>query len=275
MAALDATLAVKSVALASSLAMHASPLPSVRAMLRKKSVGDKDPGPFVALAFNCAHWCGYGVFAFRATGDNGKLVLVYGNWLGAALGVYYTHAYALVCDSPARSDRLRFYLRIVALLLCLEALATQTLSGQHATKLLGGMSTALSVSVCLSPLLTVREVFRTKSVASMPAALVCASLACALAWLICGIVLQDGFVLMTNAVNAAVGLVSLSLLLRFHPAMRALRQRWPLTSKAADADYDLDVDLLDTSRGDTQLCELVSHESAAPDAGVECELESA
>jgi len=219
--------AVKCLALGSSFAQHLSPLQSVRAMLRQGSVGEKDPGPYVALAYNCAHWCGYGLFACLVTGDHGKLVLVYGNCIGACLGAYYTYAFRASCDSCTSLARLHLYLRIVGLILCLEILATFVQPAEHAVKLLGSVSSSLSIFVCMSPLLTVRTVLRTRSVASMPADLAVASLVQALVWVTCGSVLGDGFVVFTNSANALVGLVNLSIILRFHPSLTWLWQGLP------------------------------------------------
>jgi len=209
---------IKGLAMGSSYMQHLAPMISVLPMLRRRSVFGRDPGPFVALAFNCSHWCLYGLFGFVYTGDWQRLIMVYSNILGSLLGIFYTIVYRINCDSSAGRARWYFYLRLAALIAGVEAFVLLTWPARSVLVMLGCMSTSLSISVAVSPLLTLRTVLQTRSSASMPADLVIASLVSNLLWLACGAIVADGFLVVSSIVNICAGLVSLSFVVRFHPS---------------------------------------------------------
>jgi len=184
---------IKGLAMGSSYMQHLAPMISVLPMLRRRSVFGRDPGPFVALAFNCSHWCLYGLFGFVYTGDWQRLIMVYSNILGSLLGIFYTIVYRINCDSSAGRARWYFYLRLAALIAGVEAFVLLTWPAR-------------------------RTVLQTRSSASMPADLVIASLVSNLLWLACGAIVADGFLVVSSIVNICAGLVSLSFVVRFHPS---------------------------------------------------------
>jgi len=189
----------------------------------------------------------YGLYGFVCTGDAACLLLVYANILGATLGVYYTSVYRRSCDSEKGRRRLTVYLRAVCMVACAETLAVKLLPAR-ALSLLGCVSTLSSVSVCLAPLLTVRNVLKTRSVVTMPADLALASLLAAALWVCCGALLADGFVVVTNLVNLGVSLVSLSFIVRFHAATRWLWEAQAAKVGAAHADDIVEADSEDLAR---------------------------
>lgn len=208
---------IKSAAVASNIFVQLAPWRSVRSMAKRGSVGSVDPGTYVSLTACGLHWTTYGFLCFLITAEPGTLVIMYANAGGAIMGAYYIRVFKAICDNDSCLHRLRVYLIVFATLVFCEACAAWFRTPEQVRHIVGLVSTGMSICLAASPLLTLGTVLRTRSVGSMPADLVLVCCCSALLWTIVGLELDDHFVVVTNFSALCFALVSLSVLVRFHP----------------------------------------------------------
>mmetsp|Transcript_3475 Transcript_3475/g.11471 ORF Transcript_3475/g.11471 Transcript_3475/m.11471 type:complete len:348 (+) Transcript_3475:59-1102(+) len=223
---------VQVAAVGSNYLQHVSPFWSVLAIQKVGSVGELSPVPYITLLCNCAHWCSYGLLGWLFTGDSQKLLMTYGNVLGCVLGLYYTAVYWWSCDNRGLLQCMKRHLLFIAALVALECMLLELVPTALGLQVIGSVCTALSIAVAASPLSTVGTVVKMQSVESMPVHLALASLLAAVLWSLCGLLLSDLFLLGTNAVNVCASLLSLALIVRFHPKTRWM---WDLRGPAAQS----------------------------------------
>merc|ERR1712232_422711 len=95
-----------------------------------RSTGDADAAPYVSIAFGGWQWCFYGIFSFLVTKQDGFLILVQSNLLGAILGTYYSYCFYRYCsDEKARC--LLKYLGGIAPLVLIQVFAVSYIPVQR------------------------------------------------------------------------------------------------------------------------------------------------
>merc|ERR1719265_929134 len=180
---------IKAACMMSNVVFQVSPLPMVKQFKEKHDTGEADAAPFVAIAFGGLQWCFYGVFAYLVTGKSGFLVLVYSNFLGGLLGIYYVMTFQANCTRIGQISGLSMYYRIVSALVILQVGAMAVLPRERALFFSGLISSTCSVATSLSGLITLPTVIKRRCAASIPLPLCVASGVSNCLWIPCGIIL--------------------------------------------------------------------------------------
>jgi len=199
----------------SNLLSQASPYPTIRKFEAAGNTGECDALAFVAIGFNGAQWCFYGLFAWILTENRGFLVVVYANILGAVAGYFYTATFHRLCRSYTGSKALIRYCKGFAFLTVLQASVVMLAPLQTALVFSGFMAASCGAVVAVSQLVTLPTVFRTKSAASMSGELAISNFTSSVLWLVCGVMLVDWWIILPNVVGVCAGFVALSTILMF------------------------------------------------------------
>jgi len=206
---------IKVACMMSNVVFQVSPLPMVKVFQAKNDTGDADAAPFVAIAFGGCQWCFYGAFAYLVTGKSGFLVLVYSNFLGGLLGIYYVYSFQANCTRLSQISGLSLYFRIVSMLVLLQIGAMAVLPRERALFFSGLVSSTCSVVTSLSAMVTLPEVIKRRSAASIPLPLCCASAVSGFLWIVCGVLLWDPWIAFPNIIGVTGSSVCIGLCLYF------------------------------------------------------------
>lgn len=189
------------------------------------------------------------------------------------LGVFYLHAH----------EQRPYVLKLVVSALLLNVVATSyTIVGVSVhsrstlAQYIGALAILYGVLLYASPLATVVDVVRTKSVASVPLAMVVVGATSNAVWIVYGCLLDDPLVMAPATVNAGFCALQLSLCAVYHPkrqslkatvscfqcrlACNGLRVRPPLSQSATSPEHELSSVHLETPKYD----ELRSPRDLAP-----------
>lgn len=202
---------IKAACMGSNVLFSVSPYPIVKGIKEKGDTGEADAAPFVAIAFGGSQWCFYGLFAYFVTGKSGFLVLLYSNFMGAILGVYYTLQFHANCTRMKAIGALTMYYRIVSVLVLLQVGAMLVLPRERALFFSGLISSTCSVVQSCSSMITLPTVVRTKNARSIPLPLVIAALVSGILWIICGIILWDPWITFPNFIGVTSCCISLGM----------------------------------------------------------------
>ncbi|KAL8560390.1 hypothetical protein ACOMHN_006121 [Nucella lapillus] len=161
------------------------------------------PVPFISFFLNAALWVKYGLLQ-----NNSNLVLT--NSVGAVLQMIYTFIFYVYTSRKSHMHRL---LVVAALILFSPLLYLQYL-GQDlgaASYSLGMVCCCLTVATYMSPLASLKDVCRSKSVESMSFLLVMFNFVAAVCWFSYGTMLNDAFVALPNLLGLMFGFLQLFL----------------------------------------------------------------
>lgn len=221
--------------MASNALVHVSPYPQAKCWQSRGCTGEVDAAPYVSIAFSGWQWCFYGSFAYILTQRSGFLVFVYCNSLGAILGTYYTLTFYRNCRNTVMLNSFFMYLSAVVSLVVLQICLLFVLPPERALFLTGLVSSFCSFAGAMSMLLAVLRAQDSKAISGP---LLCANFASAIAWCICGYILQDLLVAGPNCFAALSTLVCIFLKFRnpakeesFTKDAKALAAMLPLDGK--------------------------------------------
>lgn len=215
---LSLTVVIKSLCVASNLAMQASPYRDVKKLAAKGDTGNLDPSPFIAMTFNCGMWSFYAVFAWYETGNRGFLTLVYANIVGLGLGAAYTAVFQLNLKDPQMWLRMKTYYYFFGGVTALECFFVFFLPTTSSLYYTGFLAAILSMCVTSAPLFGVPHVLKTGRLDSLPLDMIIVSAVSTILWLMCGALLHDKWILTCNTYALFVNFGFLCLIARFHPA---------------------------------------------------------
>ena len=223
---MDVEFMVKTLAIASNVALQLSPLRLVTEMRLAGSTLGYSAFPLVALTACGFQWSFYGFFAWTISANQGFLMLIYANILGLVLGVYYIATFAKSKDS-SKSDTLDRSLSNQVLLLTLlfasELIFCRLSTNVELALLLSGaLAAAVSILVSAAPMVALPRIFQTQSIDSLPVDMVVASLASSVLWFWCGSLLGDPWVWMPNLCGVVVGAIQVGVILFFSAACRSV-----------------------------------------------------
>jgi uncharacterized protein with PQ loop repeat len=189
---------VKALCMMCNIFYQASPLPLITEFHAKGDTGDADLAPFVATAYGGWQWCFYGLFAYIVTQKSGFLVLVYSNFVGATLGLYYVYTFYLHCKNVTMTKRGEKYYMVLGSLVLVQFIAIMTLKPVSALFFSGLVSSVWSTIGSLALISTVPKVYETKNSRSLPVPLLVMGEISAILWIVCGIVLWDPWITFPN-----------------------------------------------------------------------------
>ncbi|CAK0829009.1 unnamed protein product [Prorocentrum cordatum] len=199
----------------SNVAFQVSPLPQVRKFTKEQDTGDVDAAPFVSILYNGSQWCFYGIFAYEYTQKSGFLVLVYSNFMGVFLGMYYIWVFQSNCQSTDTIRKLLVYYRGVGVMVGIQIIAIAVMSRQQALYFCGLVSSACSVLGSCSLLSTLPVVLRDRCSASINLPLLIAGMAGTVLWIICGFILWDFLIVLPNIMGLIIQSICMGLVLYF------------------------------------------------------------
>jgi len=206
---------VKCLCMLSNVAFQMSPIPQVQSFDKRKCTGEADAAPFISIFYAGSQWCFYGVFAFLVTHKTGFLVLVYSNFSGVFLGLYYIWGFQKNCRNPAQMSMLFKYFKVVLTLVLCQFVAMLTQTRERALFFSGFVSSVCSVAGACSLLATLPVVMKTKSSASMNKPLLLIGLLSNCLWLLCGFMLWDAWIVVPNSCGIFVQFIACGVVLYY------------------------------------------------------------
>ncbi|XP_076461910.1 sugar transporter SWEET1-like [Babylonia areolata] len=172
-------------------------------IVRKGGTDLMSPVPFITFFVSACLWLKYGLLQ-----KNSNLVMT--NCASALLQLLYIFVFYAYTVKKSHFHRLLLVASIILFspLLYLHFVQRDVSKGAYH---LGLMCCCLSVCCYASPMATVRDVCRTKSVESISFLLVLSNFASAVCWCWYGVLLHDSFVMMPNGLGVLFGFVQLTL----------------------------------------------------------------
>ncbi|WVZ15844.1 hypothetical protein V8G54_013410, partial [Vigna mungo] len=192
-----------------SFGLFFSPAPTFYGIVKKKSVEEFKPDPYIATVLNCAFWVFYGMPFVH---PNSILVLTI-NSVGLVFEFVYLTIYYIYATNKGRMKVLIF---LLIELIFFAAVVLVTMLALHGTKkrslVVGILSDIFNVMMYVSPLTVMAKVIKTKSVKYMPFWLSMANFLNGLCWTTYALIHPfDRYVLISNGIGAISGLVQLLL----------------------------------------------------------------
>ncbi|QHO04815.1 Bidirectional sugar transporter SWEET6b [Arachis hypogaea] len=192
-----------------SFGLFFSPAPTFYRIIKKKSVEEFKPDPYIATVLNCAFWVFYGLPFVHPH----SFLVVTINGVGLVFEFVYLTIFYIYATNKGR--------RKVLLLLGLEALffvavALITLLALHGTHkrslVVGVLCDIFNIMMYVSPLTIMAKVIKTKSVEYMPFWLSLTNFLNGVCWTIYALIHPfDIYVLVSNGIGALSGLIQLIL----------------------------------------------------------------
>ncbi|KAJ8601756.1 hypothetical protein CTAYLR_006756 [Chrysophaeum taylorii] len=193
--------------------LNATPFQASLAMHRSRSVGVRSPVPFAMVAFNGAVWSIYGVVL------RSWFPVVAANSIGVVSGLFALAVFRVYADlkSAAAAARLlsAFCVGVLLALGLTQSLILEPVAYPNTQNALGLFCDGVSVGMFASPLVTVREVFRSRSTASISPVVTAASTVSSSLWFIYGAAINDLYVWLPNVLGIALSLFQVGLFVRF------------------------------------------------------------
>lgn len=221
---LTITSIIKFLCVALNLLFQASPARDIWAISARQSTGTLNPLPLICMTACGAQWSFYAVFAWYMTGSRGFLTIVYANVFGFALGIFYTAVFQANCKDKDMWQNMRIYYFCVLCFLVFEVVTLLLLPVKDSLYFAGLMAAVLSMLVCLSPYVTIEQVFKTGKLDSMPVDMILVGSISTVLWLTCGFLISDRWIIVTNIWAFVNNNVLLAIILRYHPATAPLVQ---------------------------------------------------
>merc|ERR1719443_1996167 len=221
---LTITSIIKFLCVALNLLFQASPARDIWAISTRRSTGTQNPLPLICMSACGAQWSFYAVFAWYMTGSRGFLTIVYANVFGFALGIFYTAVFQANCKDKDMWQNMRIYYFCVLCFLVFEVVTLLLLPVKDSLYFAGLMAAVLSMIVCLSPYVTIEQVFKTGKLDSMPVDMILVGSVSTVLWLTCGVLISDRWIIVTNVWGFVNNNVLLAIILRYHPATAPFMQ---------------------------------------------------
>ncbi|MED6160856.1 Bidirectional sugar transporter SWEET6b [Stylosanthes scabra] len=183
--------------------------PTFYRIIKKKSVEEFKPDPYIATVLNCAFWVFYGLPFVR---PHSILVLTI-NSIGLGFEFVYLAIFYIYATNKGRK---KVVLYLVIEVIFFAAVALITLLVVHGTTkrslVVGVLCDIFNVMMYVSPLTVMAKVIKTKSVEYMPFWLSLTNFLNGLCWTTYALIQPfDIYVLISNSIGAVSGLVQLIL----------------------------------------------------------------
>ncbi|KAJ9677709.1 hypothetical protein PVL29_022598 [Vitis rotundifolia] len=191
-----------------SFGLFASPIPTFIQIVKKKTVGEFKPDPYLATVLNCMMWVLYGLPFVRPD----SLLVITINGGGLVIELIYVTIFFVYADSLKRK-KIVLWLLFEVIFMAIVAAITMLLF--HGTKnrslFVGLLCVVFNIIMYASPLTVMRQVIRTKSVKYMPFTLSLANFANGIVWSIYALIKFDPYILIPNGLGTLSGAVQLIL----------------------------------------------------------------
>lgn len=190
-----------------SVFLSLSSFPTIRNILKKKSVGDLPLLPYSSLVANASIWAAYGIL-------KREIKLWPCNILGVVLGLYYFRSF--VKYSPKTSTTLpgsvSQHVQAAATGMVGSLAVATILSREKAASILGKLGVGVCIALFASPLAALKTVIKKKSAESIPLPFAVATTVNCLFWFVSGVFdMKDINVWLPNGLGLLCGLLQISM----------------------------------------------------------------
>ncbi|XP_008230949.1 PREDICTED: bidirectional sugar transporter SWEET6a-like [Prunus mume] len=191
-----------------SFGLFLSPVPTFYRIIKKKTVEEFRPDPYIATVLNCLFWCLYGMPFVHPD----SLLVVTINGVGLVLELAYLAVFFIYAQSKGRK-KVAFGLGFDVVLFV--AIAAISLTALHGTKkrslLVGIVCDIFNIIMYGSPLTIMAKVIKTKSVKYMPFYLSLTNFLNGCCWTAYALIKFDIYMLVSNGLGAVSGAIQLIL----------------------------------------------------------------
>lgn len=187
--------------------LNASPLQGALWIWRSRTVGAKSPVPMAMVALNGAVWSTYGVVL------RNWVPLVAANMIGVVSGMVGLVVYTMY--EPIWNLIFGLVVGIFGLLGCLQSVMIAPSEYPKTQSIYGSFCVCVTIAMYSSPLVTLKDVIRSRSTTSLSFATTLAALACSSLWFVYGVSLPDVNVWLPNVAGIILSLVQVALFWRF------------------------------------------------------------
>ncbi|KAI3804492.1 hypothetical protein L1987_26068 [Smallanthus sonchifolius] len=202
-----------------AVTLFLSTMPTFYRILKKGSVEQYSPVPYLASFFNCGLWVLYGMPFVHPH----SLLVVTTNGAGVGIEIGYLVIF-LVCSDTRK--RLRVALIVLLEILVFGGLVLLVLTVVHTTQkrsaIVGSISVAANILMYASPLSVMKLVIKTKSVEYMPFLLSLFCFCNGLCWFVYAFFPFDPFIAVPNGIGALLGILQLILYATFYKSTKRM-----------------------------------------------------
>nr|QHT64208.1 sugar efflux transporter 6 [Litchi chinensis] len=210
-----------------------SPMPTFIQIMKKGSVEQFSPFPYLATLVNCMVWVMYGLPMVH---PNTILVLTI-NAGGTALECFYIGIFLFYSD---KEKRLKVYLVLLVELIFISLLLIVVLTLLHTTEkrsmVVGIICIVFNIMMYASPLFVMKLVITTKSVEYMPFFLSLASFGNGVAWFIYSFLPFDKYIAIPNGLGTLFSMAQLLLYACYYRSTQRIKKA---KKQAAMEEVDL------------------------------------
>ncbi|KAH9720147.1 Bidirectional sugar transporter SWEET5 [Citrus sinensis] len=196
-----------------SLGLFLSPIPTMAAIMRQKSVENFKPDPYIATVLNCFVWTFYGLPFVHP--DSTLVVTI--NGAGAAIELFYVLIFVIF---SSWGKRRKIFVALVVEVVFMAILIFVTLYFLHTTDdrttVVGIIAVVFNIVMYAAPLTVMKMVISTKSVKYMPLALAIGNAANGAVWVVYACLRFDPYVLIPNGLGTLSGILQLTLYAIFY-----------------------------------------------------------
>lgn len=189
---------VKVACMVGNLLTQVSPMPQVKQWQGMGSTGHAEAAPFVTMALGCWQWCTYGFSSWWLSGNDGFLVLVYSNCVGALLGCYYTFTFHRHCRDTGASTNLWQTLAAVGVLVVAQSGVWLLLPHSQALLVHSFIAGGCSFLGAASLLTGLPAVLRTGDTSGICGPLILANFFGAFLWVYWGVLMSNPVIIASN-----------------------------------------------------------------------------
>ncbi|CAI9291073.1 unnamed protein product [Lactuca saligna] len=206
-----------------ALILFLSPVPTFIQIVKKRTVEQFSPVPYLATFINCGVWVLYGLPVVH---PHSFLVITI-NGTGLLIETVYLLLFLIYCD---RKQRIKMLLIIAGELVFLGVLSALVLTVAHSTKvrsdIVGSIAIVGNIMMYASPLSVMKLVITTKSVEYMPFFLSLFSMLNGISWTIYALIRFDPYIVIPNGLGSLLGITQLILYATFYKStQRQLAER--------------------------------------------------
>ncbi|KAJ8449118.1 hypothetical protein Cgig2_004173 [Carnegiea gigantea] len=191
-----------------SFGLFLSPVPTFVRIIRKRSVEQFKPDPYVATILNCAMWVLYGLPFVHPN----NILVVTINGTGLCIEFVYVSIFFIFSDWNKRK-KIIIYLIVEAIFFLVVLIVTvyfiKTIKIR--TIFVGALCVAFNVIMYFSPLTVMRQVIKTKSVKYMPFWLSVTNFLNGATWTAYAAIKFDPWMVVPNGLGTVSGIIQLVL----------------------------------------------------------------
>ncbi|XP_022982560.1 bidirectional sugar transporter SWEET5-like [Cucurbita maxima] len=189
-----------------SFGLFLSPLPTFYQIIKKKSVEEFKPDPYIATVLNCMFWVFYGMPFVHPD----SMLVITINSVGLVLEMVYLTIFFIFADYRGRT---KVCISILIELIFVSIVIHITTLALHGTKnrslLVGIICDIFNVLMYVSPLTIMKKVIQTRSVKYMPFTLSLANFFNGCIWTSYALIKFDIYILICNSIGVVSGVLQL------------------------------------------------------------------